>query len=259
MASSFAELYSDYIDKVKVYVEQLDVTPHQFMRELTRGMQKFQRETEYVESRTIIRKSNNEFLIPQDTIRILEVRDENGEYVLSQHYDQFVRNVDRYPRGFLETPTDFVLRTTRGTRRDIAMQNRQLPALRTFPSPYPQRLFTVVVGRIILYPPYDGNTLNVLYIPDIHAFSRVSPQWQAWFAQPDSFDTLFATAQINPILAPYEDAFVKYAIMEYIRSKGSANFRVFEQEFWQEVERAKINKPTYHREAVADYFFAPYS
>lgn len=259
MASSFSELYSDYLDKIKGYVEQLDVTPQQFMRELTRGMQKFQRETEYVESRIQITATNGEFLIPQDTLRILEVRDENGEYILGQSYDQFVRNIDRWPRGYLETPTDFTLRTLRSPKAIIPLPNRQLSIIDKMADIAQQRIWTAVVGRIIVYPNYTGTVLNVLYIPDIHAFSKNSPQWAAWFPESTNFDNLFNTAVINPILSPYEDCFVKYAIMEFIRSKGSANYKVFEKEFWDEVNRARINKPSYFHEAVSDYFFAPYS
>lgn len=258
MASSFADLYSDYMDKIKAYVEQLDVTPQQFMRDLTRGMQKFQRETEYIEALVQLnRDANGKFISPDDVLRILEIRDADGHYILPQAYDQFVRNIDKWETGYLETPSDFTLRTTYSTFAPLSYNQRILPG--SVPGGLKQqRIWALRATEILIFPEYTGSFIQLLYIPDIHAFSQSSSQWSAWFAA-GAFDNLFNGSVINPIIAPYEDAFVKYAIMEFIRAKGSANYRVYEQEFWVEVERAKVNKPIYNREMVADYFFAPYS
>lgn len=265
MASTFAELYSDYRNTIKIYTEELDVTPMQFMRDYTRGMQKFQRETEYVQIWINQQRDPNSqrFLIPPDCLRIIEIRDKDGEKLLPQDYLQMMRNVDKWDLGFLETPTDYVLRTRRVVPGTIT-NNRNLGQagwgnMPWFPAGIPtQRIFAVYNNTLFIYPDYTENNLIIFYVPDIHAFSVGSPQWQQWF-QGNNFDNLFQTAQVNPLLAPYEDAFNKYAISEYIRSKGSANFKVFLQEFWEEVERGKINKPSYFNEGVADYFFAPYS
>lgn len=266
MASTFAELYSDYRNTIKTYTEELDVTPMQFMRDYTRGMQKFQRETEYVNIWILQPRDpvSNRFLLPVDCLRIIEIRDQDGEKILSQDYLQFMRNVDKWDLGYLETPTDYILRTKRvipPTQTD----NRNLFNQgwgNVVPSPVSdtplQRLWAVYNNTIFIFPDYSGNNIRIFYVPDIHAFSSASQQWNQWF-QANNFDNFFQTAQVNPLLAPYEDAFNKYAISEYIRSKGSANYKPYLQEFWEEVERAKINKPSYFTEGVADYFFAPYS
>jgi len=271
MASVFSELYSDYRNSIKIYTEELDVTEFQFMRDFTKGMQKFQRETEYVEAVVTIQRDNtNRFRIPPGVLRIIEIRDDNGEKILEQSYLQMMRNVDRYEKGHLETPTDYVMRTTKFVDTHVNdNRNRNMPNWVVFPpwGPFPagrgtgfteQRLWSIWGTEIFVYPPYSGNTLTIYYIPDVDVFSSSSPQWTQWF-QPGNFLIMFNNTTVNRFLVPYEDAFVKYAIMEFIRSKGSKNYLVFQQEFWSEVERAKINKPIYFREAVADYFFAPYS
>jgi len=271
MASTFAELYSDYKNAIKIYTEELDVTEFQFMRDLTKGMQKFQRETEYIEWVIRIQRDNNGiFRIPPSVLRIIEIRDDNGEKILEQSYLQAMRNIDRYELGYLETPADYILRTTKYIMPHLNdNRRRNLPnwvVNNSFGFPLnlggtgfsEQRIWTSWGTEIFIYPPYNGDTLTIYFIPDIDVFSSNSPQWTPWF-QPGAFTTLFNSASVNQFIAPYEDAFVKYAIMEYIRSKGSKNFIVYAQEFWSEVERAKINKPTYFREGVLDYFFAPYS
>ncbi|MGC8978631.1 hypothetical protein [Caldisericum sp.] len=267
MASTFAELYSDYRNIIKIYTEELDVTPQQYMRDYTRGMQKFQRETEYVENWVKVNRDPNtlQFQIPPDCLRIIEIRDQDGEKILSQDYVQFGRNVDKWDLGYLETPTDYVLRTgkivpfvmTDNRKRNLPDWTTN-PALPQWESQKIQRIWAVFNTTLYIYPEYKGDILYIYYIPDIHAFSNNSFQWAPWFAA-NAFENLFQTAQVNQLLAPYEDAFNKYAVSEYIRSKGSANYKVYLQEFWEEVQRAKLNKPTYFKEGVADYFFAPYS
>ncbi len=261
MASTFAELFSDYQNAIKVYTEELDFTEIQFMRDFTRGMQKFQRETEYVQWAVWLnRDANGNFVLPQELLRIVEIRDDCGDIILGQEYNQFVRNVDKYTTGKLETPYDYTIRTD---KKVLYSSPNLLPlAVRNLPNTLPQfkeqRMWAVYNRIIFIFPPYNGNVLLLRYIPDIHAFSSNSPQWTAWFTG-NQFENLFRTSRVVDELAPYEDSFTKYAIMEYIRSKGSVNYRVFENEFWAEVERAKINKPLYFQEGVREYFFAPYS
>lgn len=248
MASTFAELFSDYQNLAKVYTEKLDFTPFQFMRDFTRGMQKFQRETEYIERlQTIQRNQNNLFQLPQDCLRIIEIRDEDGQIILEQDYRQFRRNVDKYDLGYVDTPARYTYRIRKLVFPDGLPGN--IPV---------QRMWAVFDRFLYIYPAYNGNSLNIYYIPDIDVFSATSNQWSGWFV-PNAFTALFNTARVTPPLAPYEDAFVKYALMEYIRSKGSINYRIFENEFLMEVEKAKLNKPLYYREGTADYRFSPWS
>jgi hypothetical protein len=253
MTSSFSELYSDFLDQIKVYTQQLDVTPVQFMRYLTRGMQKFQRETEYIERLVTIPIDavDNVFYIPNDFLHVLALKDCNGYLLLQGDIKQYDRNVELWDGGYLETPTDYAIRIVRDTT-DLSDIGRSSSQQKT-------RLYSIY-RRVIEIHPDEGDTeLYMRYIPDIHAFSQNSTQWSSWFPINDNFNTLFNASAVSASFAPYEDAFISYAISQFLKSKGSVNYRIFEKDFLDEIERAKINKPTQTHEAVRDYFMAPYS
>lgn len=268
MASSFAELYSDYQDAIKLYTEKLDFTERMFMRQISRGMQKFQRETEYIERYvSILPNADTNFYVPDDLLRVVEMRDCNNNKILQHDFMQWARQVEKWPTGYLETPTDYILRTENILSPDAITDYLRSCACASSMGT-PQRVFAIWGRRIHIYPWDTFANLLLRYIPDIHAFSQSSIQWNTtdpttglpngWF--PDNrFDNMFRTTVISPSLAPYEDAFVNYAIAQYVKAKGSANYKAYENDFWAEVERGKKNKPLYLAEAVSDYFMAPWS
>lgn len=258
MASTFAELYSDFLDQAKVYTEKLDVTELSFMRMFTRGMQIFQRESLYVERTVVLNRQNvngqNVFIVPQDMLLIKDVRnlidDGNGRFTeeifLLQEFGQFNRNKDKWERGYLETPTDYGMRIPH--KRSVSDgRGSQV------------RMCTIWQRELITYPEFEGDRLWLWYYPDIHAISQNSPQWTAWFPYDPNFMNMFRTSSVTDVLKPFERAFLEYALSDFIRSKGSANYAVYQKNFESEIQRAIETKPTYYREGVASYMFAPYS
>jgi hypothetical protein len=256
MASTFAELYGDYQDTAKVYTEKLDVTPVTFMRQLTRGMQIFQRETEYVERVVVLSKAAGEpfWVVPQDMLRAVELREyinDETRPLIFQSYPQLSRNIEVNRSLHNNVPTTHDLRGTNQAGRGGWTSETKRAS---------------IYGReIYMYPGYSGTLIDLYYIPDILAFTQpanpvtAADQWAAWFPIETNFNPLFITARITPSLAPYESAFVDFALASFIKSKGSPNYQIYEQSFYQHIERAKLNKPQYYRQGAADYFLAPYS
>lgn len=240
MASTFAELYGDYLDSIKQYSQKLDVTPMQFLRAYTRGMQHFQRETEYIEhaAKVLPDPTTGDFFLPTDLWRLEQIKDSNNLTLIPQSPDQFEETVERdVNTGLTEVPS----------RRSWFTRNDKTP----------MRYYTIYERTIrpnILYPATD-TYFHIRYIPDLHAFSRNSAQWAPFFVDDNAFQTQFETTGVTPALAPFENAFTDYAIAQFIKSQGSVNYKVFEISYMQEVEKAKLVKPTYFTEGKADYQF----
>ena len=246
MASTFKDLYDDWLDDIKLYKEKLDDTPPMFMRRITRAMQLFQRETEYIVSVATITKNAQApfWVMPFNALSVIELKDQNGRDLLLQGIRQYSRNVAIQPTGVYRTPKTYDYNLPYDTVTTLAG----------------------IYGREI-YPQDDTNitSMTVVYIPDVPAFARPSNPanpwdiWAAWFPIDTNFQALFNTARIVAALAPYERAFVDHAVSTYLKSIGSANYKVFEQNFWDEVERGKINKPIYNKESLTGYMLAPWS
>lgn len=250
--STFYELYGDFKDATKIYTEKLDVTELAFMRMLTRGVQTFQRETEYIETvaTVLYNQTDQAFMVPTDFLRLVEIKDENYLTVLIQSHTQYTRNLELAPDYMQETPTDYGMRMRGGEYRSERV-----------------RIANIYNRTIYIYPYQNDTKLYVWYIPDLHAISEASPQWNyntnnlpaGWYPVETNFQQKFQTTTINEVLAPYEDAFLAYAIASFIRSQGSANYKVYEEMFWNDVERAKMNKPDYFKEGVREYMISPWS
>ena len=266
--SAFSELFSDFQESIKTYTEKLDVTERMFMRLYTRGMQRFQRETEYIEHEVIIplHATDYVFYVPNDLLRIIEIQDCCNCTFLLQNYEQYRRNIEYWSecscpedgwngysgysgylgtdscktverRGYLETPTDYGMRLPRNVRL-AAQFHREI------------RIF-----------PYLGDTqIQMKYIPDVHAISQLSSQWAAWYPSDTNFYNMFRNTGVSPSLNAYEQAYLNYAIAEYLKTLGALNqAQVFEQAFWAEVKMAIVNKPQYFRQGVREYHISPYS
>lgn len=250
MSSKFSELYSDVRSLTKQYAEKVDITEESFMRLFTRGIQMFQRETEYVERVVILEKSGDPLVyhIPEDVLRVVEVRENPGgvdKPILLQEFLQYKRVVDKWDAGETETPNDYVMR------------------LKSYPILHERdiRIGTIYDRKLLVYPRIDDDDykLAFYYIPDLHAISRSSYLWDSWFVSDTAFMTLFNSASVTPVLQPFEQAFVDYTIGQYMKAAGSPNFQIYESSYRAEVEQAKLMKPTLFREAVASYMLAPYS
>lgn len=238
MASTFYELFSDFQDKIKQYTETLDVTEYQFVRLITRGVQKFQRDTEYIEAMaTIPRNPSAPFYnMPLDVLRVIMIVDSNGIETVINGTDQGQRMREMQNTRYARTPRvhDYQLRT-----------NAQLATM---------------YNNVLTITPDTGEPFYTMYfIPDISAISSSSTQWATWFPHTVNFIPMFMSTGIPRALVPYEEACLNWAVAEYIKSKGSANYVVFENNYKSEVKQAILNKPLYNKQQARDYFMSPYS
>lgn len=250
--SLFCEMFSDFQDMAKQYTEKLDVTELSFMRTLTRGIQEFQRETELVEMTVDINRQQPPlapFMCPNNMIRPLDLRaidpvdGTTTQVFLSQSLNQMKRNTDKVLDGFLETPTDYEMRI------------KSIPGNRTINGDNVS-LYTIHGREIITFPSFTGNTLRMWYIPDLRAISAAHPEWASWFPINTNFMPQFTTQVLNASLAPFEQAFIDYALAQFIKGKGSKNYLVFEQNFQTAIGRAIETKPVYFKQGASDYMFA---
>jgi len=259
--SYFRELFDDFTAEARLYVERLDVTEYVFMRYFTRGMQIFQRRTSYMETSARLERVDPSevvdphpigvegmFRVPQDMLYPQAVYwvDGSGAMIrcVSQEHAQFASNLERAVGGYMETPLDYSAYSP-ASRVGWASGRNLAP------------VYTVYGRLLYIHPPPPGGVI-MDYVPDIHAISASSPQWAAWYPLETNFLPMFNQARVHPSLAPYERAFVAYALATFVRSNGSANYIVFEKEFEREVVDAIQNKPVYFREGIRDYGFAPW-
>ncbi len=252
MASTFKELYDEFKDAVKIYTEKLDITETAFVRMLSRGMQIFQRETEYIEKWAEINvlPDSENFPLPDDVLRIIEMRDKNDLAFVMTEFTQFNRIRENIATGLIETPRDYT-RHVYALRKGLA------------------RIFTVYAQEILIHPYENDKSVKLYYIVNLHPMSEKSSQWNTvdpitgtptgWYPLNTRFETMFHNAMINYVLQPYEYAFLNFAIAEYIKSQGNINYKVFEEMFYVEIEKAKLNKPTLFKEGTPQYCLAPHS
>lgn len=248
--STFAELYSDFKDSVKVYTQKLDLTPLMFMRRITRAAQVFQRESELVETLIPLTRANTSvlFQIPDDFLREVELRDSEGHPILILKSTQLNRINDQITAtGINETPASFSYRIT--------------PYDNDSPKPMTTtaRMATIYGKDITLSPDSGDLTLSLWYIPDIQTISETSNQWVAWYPWNTNHESQFVSTGLPQQLTPYERGILNFAIAEYLRSLGSKNYQDFMFVYKEELQMAKINKPTRFKEGRRDYYMAPRS
>jgi hypothetical protein len=268
MASTFLELYSDFQDEVKAYTEKLDVTELSFMRRLSKGIQRFQSETEYVEFRDILNRHPDGFYrLPYEYKRIVKIEalgDERIQFEMGS-FLQLNDSIERNNSGFIE-------------KRDNVEINRRYSGERT--------IEYGLHGREFFFDTRlpANMRLRIFYIPDLSPISIGSALWtqpddltvtpnifRNWFPTDQLITDPVTTMQVSRLLymmgntrllspmGEYEDAILNHAIASYIRSKGSINYQVFERNFNEGVKTAIINKPEPFRNGVADYNYSVWS
>ncbi len=243
MATRFVELYADFQDQIDIYVPKLKVSELLFMRLLSRGAQIFQRETKLIEAKLeLLRNANGVFQLPEDILEIKEIRDKDS------NPEQWLRAVDEIKAG----------RPSVAQHYSYGIGDyyfHSFPVERLVPLGTEVPIASVYSRILHIYPDDSAKypSLWLWYIIDLQPISESSPQWAAWQPFDVNFETMFRGATINPVLSPYQDALVAFAIAEYLKSKGSVNYQVFEQKFWLEIERAKLNKPEYYQELYGEY------
>ncbi len=244
--STLRELYDDFTAAIRLYTEHLPVTEIVFLRYLSRGLQLFQRETELAEATLAIsRDANGDFTLPEWTARLVQVQDKDNVELLIQDYRQLERTRHVTSNRIPDTPLNY--------GRRVRYPGEGISGYAS------ARLVTQYNRRLLLFPDLGDTVLRLYFIPAVQPFSSAGPQWTDFFPLASNFKAQFDTRRLAAEFHDYEKAMMDYAVAEFIKSAGNANYRVYEQSFWEEVERAKINKPVLFREGVADYFMSPYS
>lgn len=269
MASTFRELYSDYQIALRVFIEKLPTDEVTFMRSFTRGMQQFQRETEYLEKKITFLKAAQEpyYTIPIDCLRIIQIKD-----------------VDANGHGRLCVPMGVKQRDAYNEKMSNGLYGdvKLLDYHRGYSYNNDSTRYSIHDNEIRFSrgeEPYEPDEILLFYKPDIPAFGaplwtpgtntpifNYYTYWDAWYSLNTlnvptldaTFQTMFESTRVNPLLAPYEHTFMMYAISEYIMAAQSPNFKEYERKYKEEVEFAKQYLPEYSHHSTRDYNISPW-
>ena len=263
MASTFQEMYSDYIDQIKTYTQKLDVTEISFMRNFTRGIQQFQRKTDYIQKRLTVQPEvdRDVFVMPDDFRYAIEIKDVNSYTLIAQDFEQFSRTEEISVNGYNDTQMLFSERLTEGTSQDrfLGVNSGRETNARMY------TMFNGIRSQEMALERFNRDLdteITIYYLPDIATFSYQAPEWAVWQGD-TNFNTQFNTgtvgSNIHNLLAPFEDLFLTYAVMSYLKSRGHVNYKVFEQEFNAGVREAIINRPDYFENGQARYQMGAYT
>lgn len=247
MASTFKDLGDEVLTELRLYTEKLPITTHMLMRYLTRGMQVLQREANIVEAAVGLTRADTatRFQEPEDVLVPMTLVDSEGFELIGQAFDQLQRQAERTTTGYLDSPYPRSARVNFGSHRGINNDNTY-------------RHWARWDGEIYLYPDLGDTALTYYYIPDVQAISPTSTQWSAWYQGGETvFENLYSTTQMSRAFLPYEQAIVNYAVMRILKSQTNPNYKVFETEFYADVERAKANRVLMYRDGVAEYYMSP--
>lgn len=252
MASTFKNLGDDVLSEARIYTEKLVITDEILMRYMSRAVQVLQREAEIAEAIvTLVRTDTTlNFIEPDDVLRPAELIDSTGLKLIEQEWRQQQTQAERAKLGYLDSPYP--------TSSHIGMDSGYgVGSIGSDISGGTYRHYARYNRRIYLLPDTGDTSLTYYYIPDLKAISRNSAQWTAWYTSDAAFEAQYQQAELIAVFQPYEQAIVDYAVMRILRSQTSPNYKVYEQNFWSEVERAKANKPSLFRDAVAVYYMSP--
>ena len=260
MASLFSELYTDFKEAIKTYTPKVDVDDLSFMRRLTRGMQIFQRNTEYIEAYNEVpyNETDSCFYVPDDMRRCILLKDVNDYTLLLHGMEQFACDVEKYTRGYVDSPRRASIRLDRSTQYGTDNPYTRDTTISSMTKNY-LRLATIYGRKITIYPDNTDRLLYMWYIPDIHAISQNSTQWLEWFPYDTNFESMFTTSTLNPLLSPFEHGIMKFAVADYLQSQRAKNYLVYLNEFVADMQLALAKKPIYNKEMSSQYHFSPYS
>ena len=259
--SSWKELYDDYKDATLNYVENVVITPIDFMRKITRAQQKFQIDTRLVWRAATLQRAVDSlgnplpwFNLPAEFLEHIEIRDNCGHTLLSQGYDQFRRNQETYRHHFTNTPDTYSIRLdSKPVRIDASPMPEQTHHGNA-------RTFTIAENNKVLIHPLHPTDMeiDILYYPDLVAFSEVEPNWSLWFPIEINFDAMFNTTQMNNEVRKFEQGILNYAIAEVVKRSGSDNYKIFEKAYNDCVQECIALMPKLNRESQRDYYYAPF-
>lgn len=233
--TSYNDLYSDFLDIILLYTETLTVTPLAFMRWASEALSRMQRETRLLEADTTLVRdpaASSYWLLPENILDFIMLRDTAGFALVPKSAAEFQVLREQSSCGLPEAFTD-------------PARFRQYPArgVRGLPT---ARIWTVRDRQLEIYPDNGDTELVLYFIPHLEAISTTSQQWAEWFLT-DQFETRMQSHGPPHVYQPYSHALVAYAAMRALRSRRIRDFVVYEGEFREAVEQAKINKPVLDR------------
>ena len=233
--TTYHEMYSDFLDAIILYTENVTVTPLSFMRWATEGLSRMQRETRLVEAVTTLLRdplTDSTWTLPPNVLDYLVVQDSAGIALVPKTHEEFVALREQSEHGLPQAFSD-------------PARFRQYPArgVRGLPT---ARIWCVRDREITIYPDNADTTLTLHYVPHIEALSSTSPQWATWFATGLVEERIHSEGPPE-VYQPYTHALVAYAVMRYLRSRRVRDYLVYEAEFKEAIEQAKINKPVLNR------------
>ena len=244
--STWRELHDDFRQRALVYTEKVPLTEPQVMRWLTRGMSDFQRRTKLVDATKTLTLASS-YDLGDDVLEIRTVIDSADTELLLVDYKQYKEALERgaYGKyGFHETPQHF------SWRRDYSSYGEWGTMA---------RICTVWENKLLRYPEETDTTITIRYIKNLHPLSAASSQWTSWYPLSSAFPTRFAADEPPDQLRQHEDAFVDYALAEYLSSISNQNALYYKERYEKSLVEAVMLKPELLRESVAPYNMSPFS
>ena len=239
--ASFKELGDQLLVAMRMYTAELPVTDPQILYWLSVGMQMFQREALLVESWASLTRNSTTMLFdePEDVFVPVRLTDSNGHDLLSKEFDELKRLQEQSSTGFMDSPYQRSKRVNYGGT-GINGDNTM-------------RLWARWNRSIYIWPDNGDTTLTLLYYPNLEAYSSVSTQWTPFFPLEVNFVTQYNSRALHPSLRPYERGVLYAACMEFLRMLPSPNYKVYEQLFYEEVNKAVMQKPLMATEVLRPY------
>lgn len=260
MASTYEELYSDFIGDISRYTQNATITDTQFMRYLSIAAQEFQRMTKVVMSEKKLFRADS-FALGDDVHEIVELQDAAGNKLLSMPYNQFRLEYERVGAD-LDSQTNLARYYNSGSRAETVYRydiDKRPPDTGNDDYGAHTRIWTVLYNSIVLYPDQGDEYLSMMYYPDIHAFSKNSPQWSAWFPYNTKFNKLFKEQTLGQELSKWEQAIVYRAVARYAvhlldKDKSYAMRKEFEAMVAQASKKQQLYKT-----GSSPYHVSPFS
>lgn len=255
-ASSWKELYSDFQSGVREFTARLPITESQFMRDITRGISEFQKQTKIIQREKTIDVENEVFPLGDDVSTIILVRDKHGSDLLSQSPEQLSRTMDNRNIGLNDAGRQFSYRITRDPGRYV--DTRYNPIRNGWIGfPNSVRYYTRYANNIEIAPfSSDDTEITIRYILNYHPFSSLSSQWAAW-QNSDQFLTLFGTTGVPDEFSAWELAFLSFVRYEHYLRVGNALFAEEKKNFDTEVQRAILSKQQHFEQGQSEYNISP--
>lgn len=261
MASTYAELYSDFQSEVALYHEHAAVTDRGFMRVFTKVAQEFQKITKVVESEKQLFRDNN-FYLGNDVLEIIEIADENNNNFFIMEYKQYTNELE-YLGGTNNSALQINSLTQPGNRAETVDKfdlSRHPPETNDSQYGRHTRIATVTYNSVIFTPDRGDAILELRYIPDLHAFSKNSPQWTAWFDNDGAdFLQLFTERGLGDEISPFEDAILQKAVSKYLFAYlDKDKSKAMQAQYDRAIETTLANKRQLYSFGMAQYSISPY-